>query len=102
MASGPRELQSLPVLLAFLGVTQPKLVLAQGLDYWRVEDALSEARRKAKSGSAEDRETLKAQKYWFEPDEDGRVLIMRMVEGTPEVLAAEVGSRHIPPPGGRA
>lgn len=95
--AGPREPQTLPVLLGFLGVTQPTLVIAQGLEYWRIEDALSEARRKAKSGSPADQAALKAPIYWYQPDEDGRVLIIRKVPGGEEVLAAEVGSRHVPP-----
>ena len=96
--AGPRELQTLQAVLGTLALTQPKLVLVQGREYWRVEDALSEARRKAKSGSASDQAEIKAVKFWFEPDEDGRVLLMRMAKGSPQVLAAEVGSRHIPPP----
>jgi hypothetical protein len=64
----------------------------RGRDYWRIEDAASQARREAASGPAGVRGYLNDPRFFWTVAPDGKVVVMEVLEGVEKPFAAEVGS----------
>jgi hypothetical protein len=88
------DLKPLYVIIQSLALIEPYLVLQHGTYYWRIERMADKSRRDRVSGTAQDKAILEEPAYWWEHDEDRKVVIRRR-EG--QVAYAEPGSRHVPP-----
>jgi len=67
--------QSLHAILGQLSISNPKLVLMQGFDYFRIEDLLRWARKDLLKGTAKERAALSESMYWTEYDVRGKLLL---------------------------
>lgn len=67
----------------------------RGRDYYRIEEAARQARRDAASGDPEARRILSEERYWWEEDQDGKVVLMEETGEGPRIFAVEAGSKLV-------
>lgn len=93
----PPELQPLAEVLFDLELFRPWLVFQRGGQHWALAFVMNTVRRDLRKGPEWSRRSLLAPEYWWEDDTEGRTVIMRMTPEGPKVLAAEAGSKSVPP-----
>lgn len=87
------EKAGLFVILGNLSITNPKLVLMRGLDYFRIEDLVRWARYDLRVGPPETQALLSEPIYWHTYDERGKILVKGIDQKGIEFVAyAEPGS----------
>ena len=91
MAEGPYK--SLLVVLLDLALVKRGLVLMRGQNYWRIENAASQARREAASGSEEARRYLSDPRFFWTKDPSGKVVVIEHVGDEDIPYAVEPGSK---------
>jgi hypothetical protein len=96
MPQGPEVKRPLLTVLEELSWGKLGLVLAQGTDYYRIEQVAGRARREAKSGHPDVQVYLSAPVFWWDEDPDGKVIVFEQTSAGPRPIAAEVGAREIP------
>lgn len=85
--------QSLYTILNQLAISNPKLVLMQGRQYFRIEDLIRWARKDFLKGTDQDRALLSEPIYWTEYDVRGKLLVKGITRKGDELVAfVEPGS----------
>jgi hypothetical protein len=85
--------QSLYTILNQLAISNPKLVLMQGRQYFRIEDLIRWARKDFLKGTSKDRALLSEPIYWTEYDVRGKLLLKGVTRNGDELVAfVEPGS----------
>jgi hypothetical protein len=90
------ELRPLVEVLGEIELLRPWMVLQRGRQYWPLKFTAMLARHDVSRGPEWSRESIMARRYWWETDEEDRVVIWWMAPGGPRVLAAEPGSPMVP------
>jgi hypothetical protein len=91
------QLLPLPSLLAELALVKRGLVLVRGRDYWRIEEAASQARREAASGPEATKTFLSAPWFFWTTDRLGKVIVVMDRGDEAVTYAVEPGSVEPPP-----